>query len=587
MLERNIVTALLCVSFLLHNVSSKTVTMFYDQEITSDTCYNRYGRPHRCLPEFKNVAYQRKIKVTHTCGENGPRKFCKTSYEGCGVCDAKDPTLAHSPSYLTDLNNPSDLTCWQTDPLHNSKQNVTLILSLGKQFDITYINLEFCSFRPDVMAIYKSNDFGRSWTPYQYYADHCMHVFRKSTRGVVSHGNEVEALCTDAHLLRPLRGGRIAFSTLEGRPSAPNIDANELLQEWVTATDIKVVFMKISGNRRHSGTNKDMLYYGVSDFSVGGRCRCNGHASKCVKNPQGKLVCDCKHHTSGVNCEKCSTFYQDRPWMRATANDANECIACNCSNHAKHCRFNAELYRLEGHGGECINCRHNTAGRFCHYCKQGYYRDKGKDMTHRKACIRCNCHPVGSRGKICDQATGQCPCKEGVTGRTCNECKPGFRKTKTKAAPCVDKRGKDQPRKDTRNTDCKKCRPLLLSVTKYCKRDFGIRVLIIARAHIKDWMKFTVEIQEVFKWTGGNRLRVGKKEIWVRTRDVKCSCPKFRLNRRYLIVGFNDSDEVQKVVVNRRTVVTQWSATIARRVAKFQKRQKKGVCLSTNVEENF
>jgi hypothetical protein len=52
---------------------------------------------------------------------------------------------------------------------------------------------------------------------------------------------KVEALCTDAHLLRPLRGGRIAFSTLEGRPSAPNIDANELLQEWVTATDIKVL----------------------------------------------------------------------------------------------------------------------------------------------------------------------------------------------------------------------------------------------------------------------------------------------------------------------------------------------------------
>ena len=53
----------------------------------------------------------------------------------------------------------------------------------------------------------------------------------------------MEALCTDAHLLRPLRGGRIAFSTLEGRPSAPNIDANELLQDWVTATDIKVLLL--------------------------------------------------------------------------------------------------------------------------------------------------------------------------------------------------------------------------------------------------------------------------------------------------------------------------------------------------------
>ena len=190
-------TALLCVIFLLDKVSSKTITMFYDQEITSDTCYNRYGRPHRCLPEFKNIAYQKKIKVTQTCGENGPRKFCKTSHGSCGVCDAKDSILAHPPAYLTDLNNPSDLTCWQTDPLEDSNQNVTLTLSLEKQFDITYINLEFCSYRPGAMAIYKSNDFGRSWTPYQYYADHCMHMFHKTTRGIVSHGNEV---CVDCFL---------------------------------------------------------------------------------------------------------------------------------------------------------------------------------------------------------------------------------------------------------------------------------------------------------------------------------------------------------------------------------------------------
>ena len=84
--------------------------------------------------------------------------------------------------------------------------------------------------------------------------------------------------------------------------------------------------MKISGNRRQARTNKDTLYYGVSDFSVGGRCRCNGHASQCIKNSQGRLVCDCMHHTSGVNCEKCSEFYQDRPWMRATGQAANECI---------------------------------------------------------------------------------------------------------------------------------------------------------------------------------------------------------------------------------------------------------------------
>lgn len=105
---------------------------------------------------------------------------------------------------------------------------------------------------------------------------------------------------------------------------------------------------------------------------------------------------------------------------------------------------------------------------------------------------------------------------------------------------------------------------------------------------MKDWIKFTAEIERVFKWTGETRLREGRKAVWVLTNAVKCSCPKFRMNRHYLIIGFNDIDDIKKgIIVGRRTVVTHWSANVARRIAKFQKRQKKGVCLSTKVIENF
>lgn len=45
--------------------------------------------------------------------------------------------------------------------------NVTLTLSLGKKYEITYVSLQFCNQRPDSMAIYKSMDFGKTWLPFQ------------------------------------------------------------------------------------------------------------------------------------------------------------------------------------------------------------------------------------------------------------------------------------------------------------------------------------------------------------------------------------------------------------------------------------
>lgn len=64
--------------------------------------------------------------------------------------------------------------------------------------------------------------------------------------------------------------------------------------------------------------------------------------------------------------------------------------ACNCNNHSRRCRFNMEVFKLSGRvsGGVCMNCRHNTAGRHCHYCREGFYRDPTKLITHRKACRR-------------------------------------------------------------------------------------------------------------------------------------------------------------------------------------------------------
>lgn len=51
----------------------------------------------------------------------------------------------------------------------------------------------------------------------------------------------------------------------------------------------------------------------------------------------------------------------------------------------------------------------------------------------------CDCHPVGAAGQTCNQTTGQCPCKDGVTGITCNRCAKGYQQSRSPIAPCISR----------------------------------------------------------------------------------------------------------------------------------------------------
>jgi len=46
---------------------------------------------------------------------------------------------------------------------------------------------------------------------------------------------------------------------------------------------------------------------------------------------------------------------------------------------------------------------------------------------------------IGSAGKVCNQSTGQCPCKDGVTGLRCDRCKAGYQQTNSAVVPCISK----------------------------------------------------------------------------------------------------------------------------------------------------
>ncbi|XP_051877580.1 netrin-3-like [Pristis pectinata] len=572
--------------------------MFAPQHSHPDPCYDEGGQPRRCIPDFVNAGFGREVQASSTCG-SPPSTYCFLTEKGgsrsrtCRTCDASDPRNAHPAAYLTDLNNAHNLSCWRSENFPQPAHNVTLTLALHKKFEITYVSLQFCSPRPESMGIYKSMDYGRTWVPFQFYSSQCRRVYNKPNRSPVTKQNEQEALCSDGYTEPyPLSGGLIAFSTLDGRPSAQDFDNSPVLQDWVTATDIRVVFSRAhslwDGPERDGGA-RDTFHYAVADLQVGGRCRCNGHASRCVKDKDGNLVCDCRHNTAGAECDLCKPFHYDRPWQRATARDANECLACSCNLHARRCRFNMELYKLSGRksGGVCLNCRHNTAGRHCHYCKEGFYRDLTKAITHRKACRACDCHPVGAAGKTCNQTTGQCPCKDGVTGITCNRCAKGYQQSRSPVAPCI-KIPTASPRWVASSTvepiDCESyCKPvkgnLKINMKKYCKKDYAIQVNVLDMNTVSEWAKFTVNIISVYK-SRDERIKRADQSLWINMKDLACKCPKIQMSKKYLVMGNFDSmsERLGGLLADKNSLVIQWRDVWTRRLRKFQRKEKKGKC---------
>ncbi|XP_064456133.1 netrin-1-like [Ornithodoros turicata] len=574
-----------------HAGTSFLNSMFAAQTQT-DPCYDEMNNPRRCIPDFVNAAFGKEVRVSSECG-NPPSRYCTTATDekgeivrNCQICDGSNPKRRHPAAYLTDLNNPNNVTCWMSEPFTSPTHNVSLLLSLGKKYELTYISLQFCGAKPDSLAVFKSSDYGRSWQPFQFYSSQCRKMYGRQNRALITKANEQEPLCTDPQSAsEPLSGARIAFSTLEGRPSAYEFDSSPVLQEWVTVTDVKVIFHRLT-SWAPEPDNDTVLpreassYYAVSDFAVGGRCKCNGHASRCVQNRDGQLACDCKHNTAGRDCEKCKPFHFDRPWGRATAHEAHQCVPCNCNLHARRCRFNMELYKLSGRqsGGVCLNCRHNTAGRHCHYCKEGYYRDHTKPITHRKACRACDCHPVGASGRTCNQTTGQCPCKDGVTGITCNRCAKGYQQSRSPIAPCIKIPALDHPLMTSPGAEqCAKCKTTTkrINLRKYCKRDFAIQANIMSRESIDDWARFNIQVVDIFKY-GPAKVRRGPDFLWVPMADLACKCPKIRVKSSYLILGNEEMHDGEPgLTADKSSIVIDWREEWGRRLRKFQRRQRK------------
>ncbi|XP_067328078.1 netrin-G2 isoform X5 [Anolis sagrei] len=292
---------------------------------------------YACQPRagpLKDYATVRVQPPGITCG-NPPERFCthENPYLCSDECDASNPDLAHPPKLMFDKEDEGLATYWQSvtwsrypEPL---LANITL--SWNKSVELTDdIVVTFEYGRPTMMLLEKSLDNGRTWHPYQYYADDCNEAFGMQARRVrdLSASSANRVLCTEDYSRwagskkeKDVRFEvRDRFAIFAG-PELRNMDnlyarleSAKGLKDFFTLTDLRLRLLRPAlGGTYVQRDNLYKYFYAVSNIEVTARCKCNLHANQCTFR-EGSLQCECEHNTTGQDCGRCKKNFRSKSW---------------------------------------------------------------------------------------------------------------------------------------------------------------------------------------------------------------------------------------------------------------------------------
>ncbi|XP_056449270.1 netrin-G2 [Gadus chalcogrammus] len=410
---------------------------------------------YACQPPPTNMKEFMQIRVEPpgmTCG-NPPERFCtlENPYLCSDECDASSPDLAHPPQLMQDRERGGLITYWQTVTWSRYPEPLLANISLSWDKSLELVDDIVVTFeygRPTIMVLEKSLDKGATWQPYQYYADDCMEAFGMQAKRVrdLAPSNLTRVICTEQYSgwvgakeeRNVVFEVRARFGVFAG-PKLINMDtlytrmgSVKGLRDFFTFTNLRLRLLRPAlGGTYVQRDNLLKYFYAISNIDVPARCKCNLHASECVLRGTA-LQCVCDHNTSGEDCQACSRPLTSRRWRpgsylpvpTGTANICEESAIldnCECNGHSNRCSYIDFLNVVT-----CVSCKHNTRGRSCEACRVGYYREAATPLDDEDVCSECNCDLQGSLNPRCDEQ-GLCPCKDGVSGRRCDSCQPGYR----------------------------------------------------------------------------------------------------------------------------------------------------------------
>ncbi|XP_067840660.1 laminin subunit alpha-2 isoform X2 [Heptranchias perlo] len=158
------------------------------------------------------------------------------------------------------------------------------------------------------------------------------------------------------------------------------------------------------------------------------QCQCNSHSDICDRKTS--LCQNCHDNTAGGHCEVCAPGYYGI--VRGSPND---CRPCACPLQISSNNFSPTCIMEGFNAYRCDACQEGYEGQYCGRCAPGYY---GNPRIEGSSCVECECDSIGSLPVPCDKVTGQCNCKPGMKGWTCDRCMEWHVREGTECISCDD-----------------------------------------------------------------------------------------------------------------------------------------------------
>jgi hypothetical protein len=140
---------------------------------------------------------------------------------------------------------------------------------------------------------------------------------------------------------------------------------------------------------------------------------------QCLCNMTGSTSQECDKTSGQCPCKNSVTGRQcEQCNLGFHSLNTSGCQPCQCS--IRGTRFGAR-HRCDPVSGQC-QCKNYVSGYSCNRCKLGYYN---LQQLNDNGCTRCQCDARGTFG-VCNDVDGSCTCKTNVTGQFCDQCRTGY-----------------------------------------------------------------------------------------------------------------------------------------------------------------